>query len=103
MNTSMGSGTQLTFAELQQPMYQKPNVTVSDFHVRLSVLQESVEALKIQEELYSLRSCGLLKSDTLKYYSLKMLRDCSIMGGYNLPNDYLHDGRAGVCLRVASA
>ena len=93
----------MTFAELGQEIYQRPTCTVSDFHARLSVLQGTDEVLKIHEELYSLRSCDLLKSDTLKYFSQKMLEDSStIVGGY-VPNDYLHNGRAGVCCRMASA
>lgn len=77
----MVNGTQMTFEELMQPMYRRQTVTVSDFHVRLSVLLASEEALKIHEELYSLKSCGLLKPDTLKYCSQKMLQDSLTMRG----------------------
>lgn len=82
MNTSMENGTQMTLEMFGQEICRKPNVTVLDFHVRLSRLLDCEEVLKIHEELYSLKSCDLLKSDTLKYYSQKMLQDCStIVGG----------------------
>lgn len=73
----MENGTQLTLPGLDLTMFQRPNVTVSDFLVRLSVLLETGEALKMHEELYFLKSCGLLKSESLKYYSQKMLQDFS--------------------------
>ena len=68
----MENGMQLTLPGFDPKMFQKPIVTVSDFHVRLSALLETDEALKMHEELYFLKSCGLLKSDTLKYFSQKM-------------------------------
>lgn len=78
----MENGTQMTLAEFGQEIYRKPNVTVSDFHAKLSALLDCEEALKMHEEIYSLRSCGLLKSDTLKYCSQKMLTDyLTTMGG----------------------
>ena len=70
----MENGTQLTLPGLDLTIYQKPSVTVSDFLVRLSVLLETDEALKMHEGLYFLKSCDLLKKDTLRYYSPKMLR-----------------------------
>ena len=99
----MENGTQMTLEMFGQEIYRKPNVTVSDFHARLSALLDCEEVLKIHEELYSLKSCDLLKSDTLKYFSLKMLQDCStIVGGY-VPDPYLCNGRIGVFCRMASA
>lgn len=77
----MESGTQLTLPGLDPTMFQKPIVTVSDFLVRLSVLLETDEALKMHEELYFLKSCGLLKRDSLKYYSRKTLLDFSTTEG----------------------
>ena len=73
----MENGTQLTLPGFNPEIYRKPSVTVSDFLVRLSVLLETDEALKMHEELYSLRSCDLLKSESLKYYSQKMLQGSS--------------------------
>lgn len=77
----MENGTQITLLELDPNLYQRQNVTVSDFRARLSALRDIEEDLKILEELYSLKSCGLLKKDTLKYYSLKMSPDCLTMRG----------------------
>ena len=77
----MENGIQLTLPGLDPKIFQKPTVTVSDFLVRLSVLLETDEALKMHEELYFLKSCGLLKRDSLKYYSQKMLRDFSTTEG----------------------
>ena len=77
----MESGTQLTLPGLDPTMFQKPIVTVSDFLVRLSVLLETDEVLKMHEELYFLKSCGLLKRDSLKYYSRKTLLDFSTIEG----------------------
>ena len=77
----MENGTQLTLPGLDLTMFQKPNVTVSDFRVRLSALLETDEALKIHEGLYFLKSCGLLKSESLKYYSRKTSQGSSITGG----------------------
>ena len=57
--------------------FQKPKCTASDFHARLSQLLESEEVLKIQEALSFLRSCGWLKSDTLIFFSPKMLKGFS--------------------------
>lgn len=77
----MENGTQLTLPGFDLKMFQKPTVTVSDFLVRLSVLLETDEVLKMHEELYFLKSCGLLKRDSLKYYSQKTLRDFSTTKG----------------------
>jgi len=57
------------------------NATVSDFPVRLSALVESEGDSMILEELCSLKSCGLLKSESLKYFSQKMLLDFLTMRG----------------------
>ena len=68
--------------QLSLPICQSANVTVSDFHAKVSALLESEKDSEILEELYFLKSCGLLKSESLKYYSQKMLADClTMMGG----------------------
>lgn len=103
MNTSMDNGTQMTLLDFEPEMYQPQTCTVSDFHVRLSALQDSEEALKIHEELSYLTSCGLLKKDSLKFYSERMCRDFSIMGGYYVLDDHQFNGRCGVLCRMASA
>ena len=59
--------------QLSLPICQSANVTVSDFHARLLALLEKEKDSEILEELYFLKSCGLLKSESLKYYSQKML------------------------------
>lgn len=66
---------QETSQQLSLPIFQKLTATASDFHVRLSALLESDTASQIQEALYSLKSCGWLKSESLKFFSLKMLQD----------------------------
>ena len=65
----------MTYEQLELPICLNANATVLDFHARLSALLDSAEASQIQEELYSLKSCGWLKSDSLKYFSVKMLQD----------------------------
>ena len=65
----------MTYEQLSLPICQSASVTASAFRARLSVLLELEKASKIHEELYFLRSCGWLKNDTLKYFSLKMLQD----------------------------
>ena len=77
----MENGTQLTLPGFDLKMFRKPTVTVSDFLVRLSVLLETDEVLKMHEELYFLRSCDLLKRDSLKFYSQKMLQGSSTIAG----------------------
>lgn len=68
---------QMTLEELCPEICPKPSVTVSAFHAKLSQLLESGGALKIQEALSFLKSCGLLKSGSLIYYSPKMSRGFS--------------------------
>ena len=70
-----------TYEQLTLGIFQSVTFTAEDFHVRLSQLQEEDEALKIQEALYSLRSCGLLESESLALYSLKTSKDSSTMRG----------------------
>lgn len=65
----------MTYEQLELPICLNANATVLDFHARLSALLDSAEDSQIQEELYSLKSCGWLKSDSLKYFSVKMLQD----------------------------
>ena len=71
----------MTYEQLELPICLNANVTVLDFHARLSALLDTEEDLKIQEALYSLKSCGWLKSDSLKYFSLKMFQDYLTMRG----------------------
>ena len=94
---------QMTFQELNPEMFPKQNAIVSDFHARLSALQETDEVSKILEGLYSLKSCGLLKSDSLNIYSLKTLKGCSTMKGGYVRDDYRNNGRTGVLRGMASA
>ena len=72
---------QMTLQELNPKMFLKQNAIAEDFHVRLSALLDTDEVSKILEELYFLKSCGLLKSDTLAIYSLKTSKDYSTMRG----------------------
>ena len=71
----------MTYEQLELPICLNANVNVLDFHARLSALLDSAEDSQIQEELYSLKSCGWLKSDSLKYFSQKMLQDFLTMKG----------------------
>ena len=71
----------MTYEQLELPICLNANATVLDFHARLSALLDSAEDSQIQEELYSLKSCGWLKSDSLKYFSQKMLQDFLTMKG----------------------
>ena len=71
----------MTYEQLELPICLNANVTVLDFHARLSALLDTEEDLKIQEALYSLKSCGWLKSDSLKYFSVRMLQDFLTMRG----------------------
>lgn len=75
------NGLQMTLQELNPEICQRLIVTVLDFRVKLSRFLESEGDLKIQEELCSLRSCGLLKSDTLQFFSQKTLEDFLTMRG----------------------
>ena len=63
--------------QLSLEIYQTQKCTASDFHAKLSVLLESEQVSEIQEALSFLKSCGWLKSDTLKFYSQKMSKDFS--------------------------
>ena len=79
----------MTYEQLELPICLNASATVLDFHARLSALLDTEEDLKIQEALYSLKSCGWLKSDSLKYFSLKMLQDYLAMrGGSPLASSY---------------
>lgn len=77
----MANGLQMTLQEYDPTLFQTQTSIVSDFLAKLSVLQETEEDSKIQEVLSSLKSCGLLKKNTLQYCSVKMLRDSLIMVG----------------------
>ena len=69
------------YEQLTLPICRSASATVSDFHVRLFRLLDIDEDSKIHAGLSSLKSCDLLKNDTLKYYSPKMLRAFSTMRG----------------------
>ena len=72
----------MTYEQLTLPICRNVNVTASDFRARVSALAESVEVSQIHEALYSLKSCGWLKNESLKYFSQKMLLDfLTTMGG----------------------
>ena len=72
----------MTYEQLSLPICQNVRCTVSDFHAKVSALAESVEVSQIHEALYSLKSCGWLKNESLKYFSQKMLLDfLTTMGG----------------------
>lgn len=77
----MANGMQMTFDQLNPETFQKLTATVLDFRARLSVLLGSDEVLKIQEGLSFLKSCGLLRSETLSIYSLKTSQDSLTMTG----------------------
>lgn len=72
---------QMTLQELSPKSFRKLTATASDFHARLSVLLESEEALKIQEELCFLKSCGWLESESLVCFSPKTSEASSTMRG----------------------
>lgn len=72
---------QMTLQELSPKSFRRLTATASDFHARLSVLLESEEALKIQEELCFLKSCGWLESESLVYFSPKTSEVSSTMRG----------------------
>ena len=80
---------QMTLQELSPKSFRKLTATASDFHARLSVLLESEEALKIQEELCFLKSCGWLESKSLVYFSPKTSEASSTMRG-DKPSESLH-------------
>lgn len=84
---------QMTLQELSPKSFRRLTATASDFHARLSALLESEEALKIQEELCFLKSCGWLESESLVYFSPKTSEVSSIMrGGANLRGHCIHNG-----------
>ena len=103
MNISTENGSQMILPGLDLETYRRPNVTVSDFRVKLFQLLESGEALKIHEALYFLTSCGLLKNESLKYYSLKMSPDCLITMGGDVRDNHSNNGGLGVYCRMANA
>lgn len=72
---------QMTLQELSPKSFRRLTATASDFHARLSALLESEEALKIQEELCFLKSCGWLESESLVYFSPKTSEVSSTMRG----------------------
>lgn len=71
----------MIYEQLTLGICQSVRCTAEDFLAKVSQLLESEEALKIQEELFSLRSCGWLKSDTLDLYSLRTSEDSSTTMG----------------------
>lgn len=79
----MENGTQMMLQELIPENCRTQTAIASDFRVNLSVLQESDAVLQIQEALSFLRSCGLFKSESLDFFSLKTSKDyLTTMGGY---------------------
>ena len=93
----------MTYEQLELPICLNASATVLDFHARLSALLDTEEDLKIQEALYSLKSCGWLKRDSLKYFSLKMFQDYLTMRGGHLWHHHIRYGRVGVFCGMASA
>ena len=75
------NGMQETLEQLSLPISPKPMCTVSDFRARVSALLDSDTVSKIREGLSFLKSCGLLKSESLNIYSLRMSQDSSAMMG----------------------
>ena len=71
----------MIYEQLTLGICQSVRCTAEDFLARVSRLLESEKASKIQEELFSLKSCGWLKSDTLDLYSLRTSEDFSTMTG----------------------
>ena len=76
MNTLMGNGTQMMFAELLQPTCQKPNVGVLASHAKTSALPENNEGLKETAQACFLELQTFLNNSKKKIdptiYSLKM-------------------------------
>ena len=74
----------MTSQQYQMSLFEESDVwtlSVEDFHARLSQLRELDEALKIHEELCSLKSAGLHLFSDLNIYSLKTSEDCSTTTG----------------------
>ena len=69
------------YEQLSLPICQNVKFTVSDFHAKVSALQDCAEDFQIHAALFSLKSCDWLKKESLKYYSQKMLQDCLPMRG----------------------
>ena len=71
----------MTLQESQMSLFEDSDVwtlSVEDFRVKLSQLQEQDEVLKIHEELCSLKSQGSHLFSNLNIYSLRMSKDSSI-------------------------
>ena len=70
----------MTSQQYQMSLFEELDVwmlSVEDFRVRLSALQETDEVLKIHEELCSLKLQGSHLFSDLNIYSLKTSKDCS--------------------------
>nr|WP_242985340.1 hypothetical protein [Vallitalea okinawensis] len=63
---------QMTLLELNPGICPIPKFTAEDFLAKLSALLEIEEVLKIQEELYSLKSCDWREYENLNVFSLKV-------------------------------
>src|SRR6056297_82356 len=66
------------FGKSNQKNSEKQKYTRQDFLARVSALLESEEVSKIHEALYSLKSHAWLEKESLRLYSSKMSKDCSI-------------------------
>ena len=72
----------MTLQKYQMTLFEESDMlmsSVEDFRARLSLLQETDEVLKIQEELSSLKSQSSHLFSNLDIYSLKTSRDSSTM------------------------
>ena len=67
----------MTYEQLTLGICPSVKSTPEVFRAKVSALTESAEVSQILEELYSLRLCGWLKSDTLNIYSLRTSADYS--------------------------
>ena len=72
----------MTSRQLQTSLFEESEVwtlSVADFRAKLSQLQETDEVSKILEELYFLKSLGSHLFSDLAIYSLRTLKDSSII------------------------
>src|SRR3990167_8979298 len=74
IRTSEQIGSQWTLLKLMPKMFPNMTSSAQDSHANLSLSQEKDWALKIQGELSFLKSQGLLKEESHKSFSLKMLK-----------------------------
>src|SRR3990167_6404732 len=74
IRTSEQIGSQWTLLKLMPKMFPNMTSSAQDSHSNRSLSQEKDWALKIQGELSFLKSQGLLKEESHKSFSLKMLK-----------------------------